>query len=92
MLKFVQNVPAKFELAKESDNEFKYVELSNINSANGLIDGYEIVLGKEAPSCARRFLKAGDVIVSSVEGSLDKVALVTKEQEGYLASTGFFPI
>jgi len=90
LLKFIQNVPAKFEPAKEPDKEFKYVELSHINSVNGLIDGYEAVLGKEAPGRAKRVLRVGDVIVSSIEGSLDKVALVSKEQEGYLASTGFF--
>ena len=90
LLKMIQNVPAKFEPAKEPGREFKYVELSNINSANGLIDGYETVLGKEAPSRARRVLKTGDVIVSSVEGSLEKVALVSEKQENYLASTGFF--
>ena len=35
-------------------------------------------------------MKEGDVIVSSVEGSLEKVALVDKEHNGCLASTGFF--
>lgn len=48
------------------------------------------MLGKEAPSRARRVLKTGDVIVSSVEGSLGKVAFVDSAQDGYLASTGFF--
>lgn len=90
LLELVQNVSTKFEPAKEQNKEFKYVELANINSSNGLIDGYETVLGKDAPSRAKRILKAGDLIVSSVEGSLNKVALVLKEQEGYIASTGFF--
>jgi restriction endonuclease S subunit len=35
-------------------------------------------------------LKEGDVIVSSVEGSLEKVALVDREHDTCLASTGFF--
>lgn len=42
------------------------------------------------PSRAKRILKKDDVIVSSVEGSLEKVALVDRTQEGFLASTGFF--
>ncbi|MDP3772274.1 MAG: restriction endonuclease subunit S [bacterium] len=84
------NVLAKFNTLVQPDKSFNYVELSNINSAIGTIDGFTKVLGKEAPSRAKRVLKAGDVIVSSVEGSLGKVALVTQEQEGYLASTGFF--
>jgi restriction endonuclease S subunit len=66
------------------------VELANINSSIGIIDAAAEVLGKEAPSRAKRILKTNDVIVSSVEGSLEKLAIVDKEQEGYLASTGFF--
>lgn len=86
----IENVPAKFEASKQPNENFKYVELSNINSSFGTIDGFSEVLGKEAPSRAKRILRVGDVIISSVEGSLEKVALVSKEQENYLASTGFF--
>jgi restriction endonuclease S subunit len=86
----IENVPAKFDAAAQPDKNFKYVELADINASVGTIDGFSEVLGKEAPNRAKRVLKLGDVIVSSVEGSLGKVALVDKEQEGYLASTGFF--
>ena len=48
------------------------------------------IKGDQAPSRARRILKENDVIVSSVKGSLEKVALVDKEYDGSLASTGFF--
>lgn len=81
--------PAKFDPTKTPDSEFKYVELANINSSIGIIDGFTNVLGKDAPSRARRVLKTGDVIVSTVEGSLEKVALVDEVQDGYIASTGF---
>lgn len=86
----IQNVNAKLDPRKTPDETFKYVELANINPSVGVIDGYSEILGKEAPSRAKRMLKTGDVIVSSVEGSLEKIALVSGEQEGYLASTGFF--
>ncbi len=86
----LENVLAKFNPLAQSDKIFKYVELSNINGSIGIIDGYTETSGREAPSRAKRVLKKGDVIVSTVEGSLGKVALVHKEQEGYLASTGFF--
>ncbi len=88
----IENVPAKFEPKKESDKQFRYVELSNINASIGIIDGFSEMLGKDAPGRAKRILKEGDVIVSSVEGSLEKVALVHKEQKGFLASTGFFQL
>ena len=86
----VQNVDARFNPINFSDKEFQYVELANINSSIGVIDGSDDVLGKEAPSRAKRVLKSGDVIVSTVEGSLEKVALVSEDQNDYLASTGFF--
>ncbi len=88
----IRNITAKFNPLKTPDKTFKYVELANINSSIGAIDGYSEILGKEAPSRAKRLLKNGDVIVSSVEGSLEKVALVDDTQEGYLASTGFFQL
>ena len=86
----IENVSAKFNPYRESEKEFNYVELANINSSIGIIDGAEKILGKDAPSRAKRILKENDVIVSSVEGSLEKIALVDKNQENYLASTGFF--
>lgn len=90
LLEVVDNIPARFNPQSQQDKNFKYVELEHINTSIGIIDEDMEILGKEAPSRARRILKAGDVIVSSVEGSLEKVALVHKEQEGYLASNGFF--
>lgn len=90
LLETVQNVQAKFDPNSQSDKDFKYVELANINSSIGFIDSYSEILGSDAPSRARRILKTSDVIVSSVEGSLEKVALVGEEQEGFIASTGFF--
>lgn len=90
LLDILEIVPARFNPRSHSAKSFRYVELSNINSSIGIIDGFSEVLGKETPSRAKRVLKVGDVIVSSVEGSLGKVALVSKEQVNYLASTGFF--
>lgn len=90
LTEIVQNVPARF--SPKADKYYKYVELSNISSSNGIIDGFDEVLGKDAPSRAKRVLEAGDVIVSSVEGSLDKVAIVSEDQNNYLASTGFFQL
>jgi len=90
LLDLVQNVPARFNPKSQPTKLFRYVELSNITSSVGTVDGFSEVSGNEAPSRAKRVLKANDVIFSSVEGSLGKVALVGKEQEGYLASNGFF--
>jgi hypothetical protein len=72
------------------EREFQYIELANINQTIGVIEGSNQIRGKEAPSRARMVLRSGDVIASSVQGSLDKVALVSDEYHGAVGSTGFF--
>jgi restriction endonuclease S subunit len=90
LLKHVENIKPNFDPAKYPDKDFFYVELADIDSSIGIIHSVNKVKGGEAPSRARRLLEEGDVIVSGVEGSLEKVALVDKEHDGCLASTGFF--
>lgn len=86
----ITNITDKHDPTKEPENDFRYIELSNINPSIGIIDGYSELKGKDLPSRARMLIKEGDVIISSVEGSIDKVALVDNFHDGCLASTGFF--
>ena len=48
--------------------------------------------GEDLPTRARRKVAAGDVIVSSIEGSLESIALITEEYDNALCSTGFHVI
>ena len=70
------------------ETEYKYIELANIGS-NGEVTGCMVELGQDLPTRARRKVTAGDVIVSSIEGSLDSIALITEEYGNALCSTGF---
>lgn len=90
LLGCVEVVRADFDPTKYPGNSFSYIELADIDASIGVIHGASEIKGEDAPSRARRALRRGDVIVSSVEGSLEKVALVNEEHEGSLASTGFF--
>jgi len=90
LLKQVENVKPDFDPTKYPDKIFSYVELADIDSTIGVIHSVNEIKGEEAPSRARRLLRENDVIVSSVEGSLEKVALIDREHDGCLASTGFF--
>lgn len=69
--------------------QYKYVELANIGKS-GDITGCDIQNGEMLPTRARRVIHKNDVIVSSIEGSLDSCALVTDEYENALCSTGFY--
>lgn len=90
LLENVENIKPDFDPTKYPDELFSYVELADIDASIGIIHSVSKIKGDEAPSRARRILKQNDVIVSRVEGSLEKVALVDAEHEGSLASTGFF--
>lgn len=69
--------------------EYKYIELANIG-ISGEINGCTVALGSELPTRARRIVHAGNIIISSIEGSLQSCALITDEYDGALCSTGFF--
>ena len=72
-----------------ANKHYQYIELSNIGMT-GDITGFTYEVGKALPSRARRIVRENDVIISSIEGSLEKVALVTEEFDNSLCSTGFY--
>ena len=71
-----------------AETEYKYIELANIGR-NGEINGCMTEQGQDLPSRARCKVTRGDIIVPSVEGSLDSVALITEKYNNALCSTGF---
>ena len=73
----------------DEDVKYTYIELANVGNT-GNIGNVEKILGKELPSRARRQVKTGQVIVASVEGSLQSCALITEEYNNALCSTGFY--
>lgn len=76
-----------FEPIKEE--RYLYIELSNVGT-RGEIAAAETIPGGELPTRARRRVKTGQVIISSIEGSLQSCALVTPKYDGALCSTGFY--
>lgn len=85
-------VKIKEENFTPNDSErYKYIELANISS-NGEINSYMESDGNELPSRARRKVQKGDVIISSIEGSLESIALITENWTNALCSTGFFVV
>lgn len=73
------------------DKTYRYIELSNVGAC-GEIGGTEEIRGSELPTRARRLVRAGQLIVSSIEGSLQSCALITDEYDCALCSTGFYVI
>ena len=68
---------------------YKYIELANIGSS-GEITGFTEDSGENLPSRARRIVKTDDLLISSIEGSLQSCAIATEDFDKALCSTGFY--
>lgn len=71
-----------------ADYRFSYVSLSDVFDGR-IGDSLEVHAYSDAPSRARRLIKAGDVLMATVRPNLKSYALAEKRHDGYVASTGF---
>jgi type I restriction enzyme S subunit len=74
--------------ATPADYEVEYVEISDVQAGQG-IKGSTTYSFADAPSRARRRLRDGDVLVSTVRTYLRAIAQVHQPSENLIASTGF---
>ncbi|MCD7837898.1 MAG: restriction endonuclease subunit S [Clostridiales bacterium] len=75
----------------DKNAKYKYIELANIGTF-GEINSCTYDFGSELPSRARRIVHSGNIIISSIEGSLQSCAIITDDYDGALCSTGFYVI
>ncbi len=71
-----------------TDQEIAYVDISSVTS-DGAIRTKELTTFGGAPSRARRIVRAGDVLISTVRTYLRAIAHVKDAEENLIASTGF---
>jgi type I restriction enzyme S subunit len=72
----------------DDDYEIEYVEISDVNEVSG-ITGSAKYRFLDAPSRARRTLRHGDVLISTVRTYLRAIAPVVNPPENLIVSTGF---
>lgn len=72
----------------DPDLEIDYVDISSVTLING-IERTESMLFEKAPSRARRKVKDGDIIVSTVRTYLKAIAPICNPPENMIVSTGF---
>lgn len=70
------------------DKEILYVDISSVSLTDG-IKNKELMIFENAPSRARRIIKDGDVLVSTVRTYLKAIAQVESAEPNLIASTGF---
>lgn len=69
--------------------KFHYVDISGIDRTCKAIADHQTLSGADAPSRARKAIRKGDVLVSTVRPNLNAVAMVPAYLDGHIASTGF---
>lgn len=72
----------------DSTYEFDYVDIGNVSPTQGII-AKEPQVFEDAPSRARRIVRHGDTIVSTVRTYLRAIAPVREPEDNLIVSTGF---
>jgi type I restriction enzyme, S subunit len=75
---------------KKPAEEFIYLDVSSVNKETKQIENATVLLGKDAPSRARKLIKVNDVIFATVRPTHSRIALITKEYDEQVCSTGYF--
>lgn len=68
---------------------FMYVDIASVDVETGTITNPQELTGEEAPSRARMVIHAYDVIVSTVRPTRGAIAVVPRELDNQICSTGF---
>jgi type I restriction enzyme, S subunit len=75
---------------KKPNEEFIYLDVSSVNKETKEIENATVLLGKDAPSRAKKLVETNDVIFATVRPTHSRVALITEEYNGQVCSTGYF--
>jgi len=76
--------------SKKPNEEFTYLDVSSVNKETKEIENATVLLGKDAPSRARKLVRTNDVIFATVRPTHCRVALITEEYDEQVCSTGYF--
>ena len=72
----------------DPEHSISYVDISSVNLIEGITNVEEMIF-ENAPSRARRLVKDGDTIVSTVRTYLKAIASIRNPAENLVVSTGF---
>lgn len=79
----------KRDPTREPDAVFQYIDISSVDVSVGTIANPQDVEGAEAPSRARKVVRAFDIVVSTCRPTRGAIAVVPITLHDQIASTGF---
>jgi len=71
------------------DNDFPYIEISEIDITSGEIGKIRFISKSEAPSRAKRIVRKNDIIISTTRPHRGAISLISEKYDFHIASTGF---
>jgi len=71
------------------NKHFDYIDVSSVNNETLEIEETQSLLGKDAPSRARRIVELNDVIFATVRPTLKRIAIIPSELDKQICSTGY---
>lgn len=89
-LKYVSNVN-RLSLGEKTNPEFEftYLDISSVDEGGNQSETIQKIKFKDAPSRARRVVRKGDVIISTVRTYLQSITFFDSEVDDIIVSTGY---
>jgi type I restriction enzyme S subunit len=82
--------PSLGQIKEESDELIDYIDISSIDNDRKKVIGYQTMRFGESPSRARKVVRKGNILFSTVRPNLNAVAVLEEETPNIsVASTGF---
>lgn len=79
-----------FDPTRTPTAEFEYIDVSSVSNQTLTIQDTQSLIGKNAPSRARRLVKANDVLFATIRPTLRRIAIVPETLDRQICSTGYF--
>ena len=70
--------------------EFDYIDVSSVSNESFQIEETQRLLGKDAPSRARKQVRTNDLIFATIRPTLRRIAIVPEKFDQQVCSTGYF--
>jgi len=75
---------------RSPNTEFDYIDVSCVSNETLAIQETQRLTGKDAPSRARRLVRATDILFATIRPTLRRIAIVPEELDEQVCSTGYF--
>lgn len=69
---------------------FDYIDVSSVSNLTFSIEATQRLMGKDAPSRARKLVRTNDILFATIRPTLQRIAIVPAKFDKQVCSTGYF--